>query len=55
MNMKTHFCTLARAIDYAVARGLNPEHYRIVEVPEGVRLVRQQGQDQRVTSHSNTE
>jgi hypothetical protein len=43
MNMRTHFATIERAIDYAVARGLNPERWRIVEAPEGVRLVRQQG------------
>jgi hypothetical protein len=30
MNMKTRFCTLERAIDYAVSRGLNPQHWRIV-------------------------
>jgi hypothetical protein len=41
--MKTQFCTLERAIDYAVARGLNPQHWRIVEAEAGVRLVRRQG------------
>jgi hypothetical protein len=51
MNMKTRFCTIARAIDYAVSRGLNPEHWRIVEAPEGVRLVRQQ-EDRRAETPS---
>jgi hypothetical protein len=55
MNMTTHFGTIERAIDYAVTRGLNPEHWRIVEAPEGVRLLRQQEDrraETRVTSHS---
>jgi hypothetical protein len=51
MNMRTHFGTIERAIDYAVTRDLNPEHWRIVETPEGVRLVRQQ-EDRRAETPS---